>query len=395
MPASPRPFALFFPLAALSTALAVGIWLAALSGRLALPANPTLWHAHEMLFGFASAVVAGFVLTAVANWTGRVPAGPRTLAALAGLWLVGRGAALTALGGTTTDAVVAVADLGFLAGVALVMTRVLIAARNLRNLVFVPLLFGLAGIDLVHHLAVLSARFDTARTALTLTAWLVGFLLVFMGGRVIPFFSGRRLDYAPKQWPALNWLSTLAALGSAFALTFVPMSTLAAILAGVTAVTTAVRLAAWQTPRLYGEPMLWILHAGYTWVVVAYALAALVHAGALDLSPTAPLHALTAGGLGCLALGMMTRVALGHSGRPIKASPVSLVAFCLIVPAGLSRLAAYADWAWADLPSLTVSAILWTVAFGLYALEFIARLWLPSRARTNEGGHPHGNRPAS
>lgn len=378
------PYRWFFPLAALFSAASVLIWLAGLSGLRTLPPHPSLWHGHEMLFGFASAVIAGFVLTAVSNWTGRRAVGPVALAGLIVLWLAGRLAVL-GQGALPWPLLMAIEGL-FLAGLALAMSRVLIQTRNTRNLMFIPFLWGLTLLNLGFHGLIAGGELEAARRLLTLTAWLVGFLLVFMGGRVIPFFSGRRCGYLPRQWPWLNWTSTLAALAAAFALTFVPGTAPTAALAGLAALATALRLAGWQSPRVWTEPMLWILHLGYAWVVVAYALAAAVHGAALAWPSTAPLHALLTGGLGCLALGMMTRVALGHSGRTIVASPVMLIAFVLVVCAGLVRLGSYADWAGAGLIGLTVSATLWALAYSLYALEFMMRLWPPDRRPARKGG---------
>lgn len=388
------PFCWFFPLAALFSAASVLLWLAGLSGMRPLLLHPTLWHGHEMLFGFAAAVIAGFVLTAVANWTGRPAVGRGALAGLVVLWLVGR-VAVAAQGTLHWPWLLLAAVEGlFLPCLALVMSRVLIQSRNTRNLMFIPFLWGLALLNLGFHALLAAGEIDAARQLLTLTGWLVGFLLVFMGGRVIPFFSGRRCGYTPRQWPWLNWTSTLAALAAGIALTFAPSSALAAALAGLAAIVTALRLAGWQSPRVWAEPMLWILHLGYAWLVVAYTLAAVVHADLLPWPPTAPLHALLTGALGCLALGMMTRVALGHSGRTITASLLMLIAFVLVVGAGLARLASYADWAGGGLIGLTISASLWALAFTLYALEFITRLWRPERRSPFKGG-THVTHPVS
>ena len=372
-----RPFRWFFPLAALFSAVSVLHWMAGLSGLRALPAHASLWHGHEMLFGFAGAVIAGFVLTAVANWTGRQAIGPAALLALVALWLAGRLAILAQANQYLPWPLLATIEGAFLPALALAVSQVLIRTRNTRNLIFVPFLCGLALLNLAFHVTLGLGEVDAARRLLTLTAWLVGFLLVFMGGRVIPFFSGRRCAYTPRQWPALNWTSTLGALAAGFALSLAPGTGLAAALAALAALATGLRLAAWQSPSVWREPMLWILHLGYAWLAAAFALAALVHAEVLTWPQTAPLHALLTGGLGCLALGMMSRVALGHSGREIAASLTMLLAFALVVAAGFTRVGSYADWPGAGTEWLAISAILWALAYALHALEFIARLWPP------------------
>lgn len=339
---------------------------------MALPAQPTLWHAHAMLFGYAAALIAGFVLTAVANWTGQQPTTPTELATLVVLWLSARLAALFPYG--AWQLVASIADCLFLPMLAWLMARVLLKTRNRRNYLFIPFLSGLALVNIGFHWALFQDRPELARLLVQFTAYLVGFLMVFMGGRVIPFFSTKRLQYQPVQWPWLNWVSTLSALLAGALQVNEPLSGWAAAAAATAALTTLLRLLLWQPWRAWREPMLWILHCGYAWLAVAYLLAAAVSMGWLH-APTLPIHALMAGALGCLGLGMMTRVALGHTGRPIQASPAMLVAFVLVIIAGLLRVASYGPWAWSGLPSLTIGAICWSMAFMLYFLVFAPRLW--------------------
>lgn len=367
-----QPYRPFFPLAALASAVAMVAWLAGFSGIVSLPANPTLWHAHEMLYGFATAVILGFCLTAVENWTGHAATTPRSLGWLVGLWALARLAALLPMPAAQT--LWAVLDVMVLPLGAILMTRALLANSNQRNYVFIPLLWGLALINLGFHASWMFDRADIARQLITLTAWLIGFLMVFMGGRVIPFFSGRRLNYRPVQSTVLNWISTLGALATAL-LSLTPLHTLLAAFAALTAASTLLRLLLWQPWRTLSEPMLWVLHLGYLWLALAYGLLAALKLELWSAPPSLPLHALLAGALGCLGLGMMTRVALGHSGQEIQASTSVQLAFVTVAVAAVLRIASYGPWPWAGLPSLTAAAILWALALGIYFIHFAPRLW--------------------
>ncbi len=366
-----------FPLAALLSATAMMLWLCGLSGFLPMSPHPTLWHAHEMLFGFASAVIMGFVLTAVVNWTGLAASSPRSLAWLCALWL---GARLCAFWPTPGAHLLSAAlDVLVLPLAAVQMSRVLLASGNRRNQVFIPLLWAMAIINLGIHLSLQLDRPDQARLLISFSAWLIGFLMVFMGGRVIPFFSGRRLSYQPGQWPLLNWLSTLSALATAIT-SLIEVSWLSASCAALAAVSTLLRLLLWQPWRSLGEPMLWILHLGYLWLAIAFALRAGLDSGLIHLPASIALHALLAGGLGCLALGMMSRVALGHSGRPIVASPLMLLSFVLIVLAGILRLGSSGPGSPVQgLPGLSLSALCWSLGFAIYFCVFAPLLWRPAR----------------
>lgn len=185
-----QAFRPFFPLAALYAAVGVIVWLAGLSGMLPLPPDPTLWHAHEMLYGFAAAIIAGFMLTAVNNWTGLPACSPRSLAFAALLWIIARSGAFFPL--ADVHLITTFCDALFLPFIALLMSRVLLRSGNRRNFMFIPFLWSLAGVNIGFHISLYLDQVELARLLISLTVWLVGFLMVFMGGRVIPFFSARR-----------------------------------------------------------------------------------------------------------------------------------------------------------------------------------------------------------
>lgn len=349
-------------------------WLGHLAGHVPVAGGmvPVYWHAHELLFGFTSAVIAGFCLTAVDNWTGLRPLGPGGLIALFVLWLAAR---LTLLApGAFPPTLVAALDLAFLPAVAVVMARVLWRAGNRRNYVFVPLLLAFTALNAAFHADWLGLAPGLAYPALTLTVWLVTLLLAFMGGRVIPFFTERRIAavrITPRPW--LAWGATLTTL--AVPLTWLATGRSAALAAVliVASVLLLVRALTWQPWRTLREPMLWVLHAGYLCLPLGFGLQAASLLGA-GVPWSAGVHALTAGALSLLTLGMMARVALGHTGRPMVA-PTPVVAAFLLLLAGLAlRLAAYAG------PTAELQAaagIAWALAFATYAVTYTPILLRP------------------
>lgn len=363
--------------AAWYAALAVAMWTVFLTTGRAGPGalHPLLWHGHEMLFGFAGAVIAGFLLTAVGNWTGRPAATPGMLAGLTMLWLSAR------IGFLFPDLVplslTSVLDLAFLPVLTIMMARVLVASRNRRNYAFVPILLALTGLNAAIHLELHRFAPGLGFVAMQLSVWLISVLLVFMGGRVIPFFTERRLPTAgPRQWRWLNWTSTLATLAVIPAYLLLGRGTALAYLLLAAGVLTLARGLAWRPWRSRGVPLLWILHLGYLWIPVGLALQG-AHLLGAPVGWSAGVHALTVGALGSLTLGMMARVALGHSGRELVASGPVVAAFVLVSLAALTRLAmtlpGAADWL------LVASALCWGMAFGLYGACYTPILFAPRR----------------
>lgn len=373
------PFRPFFIAAAAHAVLAAVAWaLFLLYGAMPsgfLP-DPFVWHGHTMITGFAGAVIAGFLLTAAANWTGRATAPPLVLVIVVGFWLVGRIGDFT-LG--IPPLVALIADGGFWLLVALLVLRVVVASRNWRNLgfAFLPLAFG--AVDLAWHLDHAGVVAGTARPALWLGVDLLTVILGTMGGRVIPFFTGNRLPTARVRNAMSLQVAAAALLVAVVPANFFfrdqPVAALIMLAAGALLL---VRLAGWDSAATRREPMLWILHLGYAWLGAGLVLRALaVLTGAFPASTT--LHAVTVGALGALALGMITRVALGHSGRPIVAERLLVVAFVLVVLAAIARLTAlFAAPAWL---ALGMSSGLWALAFGLYLWKFVPILVQPRPAR--------------
>lgn len=327
---------------------------------------PILWHGHEMLFGFAIAVIAGFLLTAMQNWTGLKLVTPVQLASLALLWLAAR------LAFAFSDSIplwlISILDLSFLPYLCLIVSRTLIRAENKRNYSFIALLSAFWALNVMMHLELNRLVSGIAYMTLDIAVLLATTLLVFMGGRIIPFFTASRLPAtAPRQWSWLNWASTLSTLLLIPAYAVVGRGTALIPLLLLAAILTAVRLMAWKPWRVFGEPMLWILHLGYAWIPVGLIILAANLLGA-EFPWSAGVHALMVGAMSSLILGMMARVALGHTGRPIAASNNVIIAFLLITISAVTRVAAglATEPQWA----LSAAALLWCLAFLIYAIEY-------------------------
>lgn len=367
----------FFLAAGLSAVVLIGAWVAVLRGT-TLPTaydpagGPMGWHAHEMLFGYVTAVIAGFLLTSVRNWTGlATPTGPK-LAGLVALWLAGRIAPL--LPASIPAAWTAGLDLAFLPALATTLAIPLLRRGMTRNLVFVPILLALAAANLLFHLQVLGVA-ATGRMGLLLAVDLIVLLITILGGRVLPFFIDRALpDASPASRPRLDALCVasviallvLRLLGADEALR--PVAALAAVLH-------AARLAGWHDPGIWSTPLLWVLYLAYAWLVVGFAMTALSGV-APHLAPLA-LHAFTAGAMGSMTLGMMTRVSLGHTGHPLVASHAAALSFAAIILAGLARVLApaFAPGLYHDL--ITLAGATWIAAFLPFLVAFMPILTRP------------------
>jgi len=383
-PASPGkmgwvPFALgfrpFFLLAAFAGVSMMVVWPLVWHGRFALPAHydPIAWHAHEMLFGYVAAVIAGFLLTAVRNWTGVATwTGPR-LALLALVWLLGR--LLPWVPGMPAALLVSV-DVAFLPLVALSLARPLWQGQNRVNRVFLPLLLVMALANLLSHLQLLGSVALAGDMRRVMLALVLG-LIALVGGRVMPFFTQNVLPgfrATTRPWVERLTAAILVLIVLAEAIPAVSPPFLASLWL-VLAASQAVRLAGWFDRRVFGIPVLWVLHIGYAWLVLGALLTGL--AGLGRFPPTSALHALTAGAIGVFTLGMMARVARGHSGRSIDVPVVITAAFVAMNLAALVRVfgtawMAQAYGAWVDL-----SAALWVLGFVLFAWSYTPILLRP------------------
>jgi uncharacterized protein involved in response to NO len=364
-------------LAAAYAVLLVPTWLLVLGGKAAAPGSfePINWHAHEMLFGYAGAVIAGFLLTAAARWTSRETAVGWPLSLLVLLWGLGR----VAMASPLPAAWVACLDLLFLPALAVAVGRAVFLAKNYRNYGMVGLLLALALANGLAHAARLGLVAWDARRALMLALALIVMIMVVMGGRVIPMFTRNAtgLDSVQSS-PALDRVAialVAASLVSDFA--FGP-TLLGAALAELSGIALLARAWRWGARASLKDAMLWILHLGNAWLAAGFLLRAASHLmPALSSSAT---HAFTVGAIGSLTIGMMSRVALGHTGRMIVASPRTRLTFILMLVAGLLRVIGPIFPGSYYLSILTASGAAWTLSFLLFAVEYAPVL---TRARVD------------
>ncbi|MBG6076738.1 NnrS family protein [Polaromonas sp. CG_9.11] len=383
-PAAPPGFALwqlgfrpFYLLASVFSALSIGLWALQFSGWLGTPylAGP-MWHAHEMLFGFTLAVIVGFLFTAGRNWSGRPTPTGAALMALAALWVAGRVLVLTPYGWAA-----AVVNVAFPLAAAIGLAIPFIAARNKRNYFFVALLLLMALAVLGVHLAQLGVTQLPGWVGIQVALDVVLFTMAVMGGRVIPMFTNAIAGASATKRP---WLEK-AALGSTLALLLADVLQLhgAALvaLAGLCAAAHLARWALWQPWKTWRTPLVWVLHVAYFWIPVHLALRGLGEMGLV--SPSLAIHALTVGAIGGLIIGMMTRTALGHTGRRLTASRADVACYLLVLAAALVRVAVPLVAPAQIVHAVLGSAALWSAGFALYAVTY----W-PVLTRVRADGKP-------
>lgn len=369
-----RGFRPFFLLAALLGCSFVLYWGVAMSGWLVLqvPASdPVGWHAHEMIYGFCLAVVAGFLLTAVANWTSWAPVRHGHLLFLCVLWLAGR---LALLLPGLPHGLQLLLELSFLPALTISLYVPLHKTGNARNYVFVALLSGLFVFDLM-FMQTADLRWLHAALFLILA------MASVIGGRIIPAFTTAGLRPYGLNLPVYNQMKLdvlCLALVVSLALSYglLPAQTgLIATLAGLAALAHLWRGRRYHTRHALKEPLLWILHAGYFWICAGLALLAAGMLGWIALSPA--WHALTVGALGSLIIGMMCRVTLGHTGRRLVATPAVTLSFGLMQLAAVLRVAGPLLWPLHYPLWIGVSAVLWTLCFLIYLVVFTPMLLKP------------------
>jgi uncharacterized protein involved in response to NO len=359
----------FFLLGSAWAALALPVWLGAYlhGGPAAISRD---WHIHEMLFGFLGAVIAGFLTTAVPNWTGRTPLIGASLAGLVALWAAGRLAMF--FPGPLSDAV----DSAFLIAFAAVIWREVLAARNWRNLPVCLLISAFALANVAFHLIRAGSLAVGERVGLAA----VSVLIALIGGRITPSFTRNWLNAAGETIlpaPAGRYdLLTLGLTATAVALwVVVPDQPLAGAALCIAGLANLVRVLRWRGWRSLAEPLVTILHFGYGWLC-----AALMLLGLSVLIPAVPrtagIHALTAGAVGVMTLAVMTRATRGHTGQPLSADGATRAIYWTINLAAVARVSA-PFWPSAHVALLTASAVLWSGAFGGFVLAYGQLLLAP------------------
>jgi uncharacterized protein involved in response to NO len=349
--------------ASLYAALAVPLWALQFAGWVPGARAPA-WHAHEMLFGYAVAIIVGFLFTAGRNWSGQPTPTGRALMALCALWAAGR-----LLVYTPWPLLAMVVNVAFPWAAAVALARALVAGNNRRNYFFVGILVALGAAQALAHAALAGWITLPSQVWLRFGLEIVLFVMVVMAGRVVPMFSNNGAPGTDARRVA--WLEK-AALGLVIAVVAAGVAglrgnALAALLA-LTAVAHGARLALWHPWRTLRAPLVWVLHLAYGWVVLHFALRAMAEADWLASSVAT--HALTAGAIGTLTLGMMTRTARGHLGRPLKAEFTEVWIYGLVSAAALLRVLGPLAWPQGMAAEVAISGLLWSAAFALFAWRY-------------------------
>jgi uncharacterized protein involved in response to NO len=371
-----RPF--FFGGAAWGL-IALTLWILSLAGSITLPTgfDALAWHRHEMLFGFVGSVIAGFLLTAIPNWTGRLPIAGPPLAGLFGQWLAARLAVL--FSAETGLLLPALLDVGFYFILAMVGAREVLAAKN-RNLPIVGmvLLFGAA--NAIDH-AGAAGLVANADLGWMLALSLVVLLISLVGGRITPSFTRNWMakqamtSGLPTQ-PSRFDMAVIAT--TAFALLAwltAPPGIVAGSVLVAAAVLQAVRVARWGGVRTVRDPLVLILHVGYAWVPVGLALLGAGLMGA-PIPRSAAIHALTAGAMATMILAVMTRASLGHTGRELKANAATIAIYALVTAGALLRVTAPLNLIEYRL-GMEIAGLAWGAALLLFLVTYAPMLWRP------------------
>jgi len=364
----------FFLLAGIWAALGLPLSILLMEGLVPLsgPLDVLAWHRHEMLFGFVAATVTGFILTAIPNWTGRLPVSGMPLLCLALLWAAGR-IAVSAMG-LLGAAAVATIDIAFLLTVVVVVLREIVAGKNWRNMPIAAALMLLVAANALQHAEIAGLLPNDAiaggrGTRLAIAT--MAMLIALVGGRIVPSFT--------RNWLAKNSAGPMPAefgpydkaalVLTGLALTLwviLPENHFTGAAAALAALANLIRLARWRGLATWPEPLVWVLHLGYLWLAAGLALIAL-SALTESLTMTSVLHGLTIGAIGTMTLAVMSRATLGHTGRALTAGPALTIAYLLVSCAAIARiLSALSDQAGSLL--LYGAAFCWSLAFLLFVI---------------------------
>ena len=379
-----RPFFLF---SGLHAALMVALWVPWYLGHIALPSAfaPTVWHSHEMLFGYVPAVMAGFLLTAVPNWTGRLPVVGWPLALLAALWLLGRAAVAASL--HLHPLVVALASLAFPLALSALLAREIVAGRNWRNLKVLAGLGLLTAAQALFHFEAAIAGRALYADRLAVAAALL--LIMIVGGRIVPSFTTNWMKRAnpgalPTPFGMFDRIAMVAAVAALPLWVAAPLlgahAPLAAAPLAAAGLLQAVRQLRWRPWRTQAEPLVMVLHVAYAFVPAGFLLAAHALWSGEPGAASAATHAWTTGAIGLMTLAVMTRATRGHTGQALTAPPGTVAIYGLALVAAVARIIA-ALWPAAMTTALSVAGVSWVSAFLLFAA-----LYGPQLAKTDARG---------
>ncbi|MCP4078596.1 MAG: NnrS family protein [Gammaproteobacteria bacterium] len=347
--------------------------------------GPLWWHSHEMLFGFGAAIAAGFLLTAVASWTGVSGIRGKPLAVLVFSWFLAR--LLLAFDFGLADWIIAMVDVSFLLFVSIAMAYPIIKVKQWRNLMFIPILLALTGFNAISHWAVLNNQYSLTFQYLHATIMLFTLLIAVLGGRVIPAFTANTtgcIKALPVKWiETASIISLLLMVVFAFIGYALVPSILLFVVSSTAAIVNFVRFSRWGIQHTQSIPLLWSLHLSYIFIPIGFVLLALHGIGLID-NVSAALHCFTIGSIGGMILAMISRISLGHTGRPLKINSLISVAYVAVLLAALIRVM-IPLW----LPEfyslgIGVSGGLWILAFSIY-LYFYAPMLVKPRVDGQPG----------
>ena len=362
-----RPFFLF---GAIYAGAMVPLWLAMFAGDVRLPTAfaPRDWHVHEMLFGYVGAVIAGFLLTAVPNWTGRLPIQGAPLATLFAIWLAGRLA--TMFSGVIGWQFALAIDAAFLLLLAGAAAREIVAGRKWNNLKVVGIISLLAVANIAFHI---EAHFEgIAEYSSRAGVGLVVTLVCVIGGRIVPSFTRnwlarREPGRLPVPFGRFDAIAMVSGVCAMIAWSMNPSGRLVAGALGIAGALHVARLVRWAGYRTASDRLVLILHVAYAFVPVGFFLTAL---SSLDLvAPSAGIHAWTGGAVGSMTIAVMTRASLGHTGQALSASIGTQVVYASVVISALARVCAALDPAY-SIPLLIIAGVAWASAFLGFALAY-------------------------
>ncbi|MEP1448019.1 MAG: NnrS family protein [Paraglaciecola sp.] len=373
-----RPFFLF---ACIFSILSISAWALVQAGELYfMPyGGVTFWHAHEMLFGFVAAIIVGFLLTAVQNWTGLRATHGKPLMVLVTLWLVAR--VLMFLDIFTLQWITAAFDMSFLLLAAYFMAKLVLKVKQYRNLIFVPILLLLATANLFTHLFVITGEMHFYTQGMYSTVMIITLIMTVIAGRVFPMFTAngtqtKKVDNLAWLEKSVIGLTALIMLIHFFGLQQRLSSNLMVLLFALCGLTHFIRTTRWRPQVTFKTPLVWSLHLAYWFIPISFLLFALHYAG-VNLSTSNALHGLTAGAMSSLILAMVARISLGHSGRPLTPHWIMKYAFSLIVIAGIVRLISPIIPTYLGFNLNVLSAVIWAIAFSIYVVIYAPILTSP------------------
>lgn len=372
----------FFLLAAFSAPMLLFLWLMQLMGEISVSGYYTAigWHAHEMLFGYSVAVIAGFLLTATGNWTGKKMINGRQLLVLSIVFLSARFAPFI---DNIPNGLIAFLDLSFLPLVAFLVAVPVIKAKQWSNIIFVPVLLAMAAANLMVHLSSLGLINSSNVTGSRIMLYLIVLLIVIMGGRVIPFFTERGVEgVTTKKWKWVEILSPVSVIAVVIIDIMYSGKVVVGYVALIAAIVHFIRLFGWYSNKIWSVPLVWILQLAYFWFIVGFILKSLI---LLNLTQSIlSYHAFTVGGIGIMTLGMMARVSLGHTGREMKLNPWMILSFILINIAAVIRVIFPLFMPSSYLQLVQSAGWLWVFAFVIFAFVYTP-MWIRARVDGREG----------